>query len=341
MPTRFLSDAELAQLSGFPSDIAAEDLVTYFRLEESDRRWLIGEHRGGVNRLGLGLQLCTLRWLGFVPDDLTSVPAAAVGRLADQLGVDPGVLGDYGGWKDRTRTEHLREVLDQLGWRTAGPGEVKALEDFLVNRALEHDSPSLLVRLACEHLRSERVVRPGVERLQCWVASARERAQVATAARLAPLLNAQRQAELDRLLSVDAALGMSRLAWLRRGATSATGVDLQRNRNARLAGSGRSERVLGAGSRTSLTCLPVRSQPKWQRERGCAVSLSGPSRKWLRVFGSAVRSGIGPGGDVAEVEPTDAVEGRFGGAGEAAVGQDRVLVAVAAGEVGGEAPLVG
>ncbi len=71
MPTRFLSDAELAQLSGFPTEIAAEDLVTYFRLEESDRRWLIGEHRGAANRLGLGLQLCILAWLGFVPDDLT------------------------------------------------------------------------------------------------------------------------------------------------------------------------------------------------------------------------------------------------------------------------------
>ncbi len=69
--------------------------------------------------------------------------------------------------------------------------------------------------------------------------------------------------------------------------------------------------------------------------------LSGPPRKSLRVFGSAVWSGVGPGGDVAEIETADAVEGCFGGAGGGPVGQDRVLVAVPAGEVGGEAPLLG
>ncbi|MGH9068853.1 MAG: DUF4158 domain-containing protein, partial [Acidimicrobiales bacterium] len=111
MPTRFLSDAELAQLSGFPAEIGAEDLVTYFTMAEDDRRWLVDEHRGAANRLGVGLQFCTLAWLGFVPDDLTTSPPAAVSRLAAQLDVDPAGLGDYGGWQDRTRRDHLRQVL--------------------------------------------------------------------------------------------------------------------------------------------------------------------------------------------------------------------------------------
>jgi Domain of unknown function (DUF4158) len=222
MPTRFLTDAELAQLSGYPAGIAAEDVVTYFSLSPEDRRWIVTRHRGPANRLGLAVQLCSLPWLGFVPDDLTAAPPAAVRRLAGQLGVGPGVLAGYGGWQERTRTEHLREVLGRLGWRTAGPADVKGLKDFLAERALEHDSPTLLVRLACEHLRSAKIVRPGVDRLQRWVAAARERAQVTTALRLAPLLGAGRQDELDRLLAPDPDLGISRLAWLRRGATSAT-----------------------------------------------------------------------------------------------------------------------
>ena len=223
MPTRFLTDGELAQLSGFPAGIAGEDLVTYFSLEPSDRRWVVAGHRGQASRLGLALQLCALPWLGFVPDDLTAAPPAAVGRLAGQLGLDPAVLADYGGWQERTRTEHLREVLARLGWRAAGPGDIKALEDFLADRALEHDSPSLLVRLACEHLRAARVVRPGVDRLQRWVATARQRAWAATALRLGPVFAPERRrAELDGLLVTDPDLGMSRLAWLRRGATSAT-----------------------------------------------------------------------------------------------------------------------
>jgi len=222
MPTRLLTDAELAQLTGYPSSVAAEDLTTFFRLEGRDRHWLLEEHRGAGNQLGLALQLCTLPWLGFVPDDLSSAPAAAVRRLADQLGTDPAALAGYGGWKDRTRTEHLREVLTRLAWSTARPGAWKVLDDFLLARALEHDSPTLLLQLAGEHLRAERVVRPAVGELLRHVAAARTQAGVETARRLAPLLSADRGAELDRLLAIDPDLGVSRLVWLRRGATSAT-----------------------------------------------------------------------------------------------------------------------
>lgn len=222
MPTRLLTDVELAQLAGYPSAIAAEDLTTFFRLDSQERRWVIEDHRGPGNQLGLALQLCTLPWLGFVPDELSAAPAAAVGRLADQLAVDPAALTGYGGWKDRTRTEHLREVLARLGWSTVRAGAVKVLDDFPLARALEHDSPTLLLQLAGEHLRAERVVRPALGELLRRVAAARTQAGVETARRLAPLLAPDRGEELDRLLDVDPDLGVSRLVWLRRGATSAT-----------------------------------------------------------------------------------------------------------------------
>ncbi len=221
-PTRLLTDAELSQLAGYPDEIASEDLATFFRLDGEDRRWVVEDHRGPSNQLGLALQLCTLPWLGFVPDELTAAPAAAVSRLADQLAVNPGALAGYGGWKNRTRTEHLRQVLARLGWATARPGALKVLDDFLLARALEHDSPALLTQLAGEHLRAERVVRPAPGELLRRVTTARARAGAETAHRLAPLLAADRSAELDRLLAVDPDVGVSRLVWLRRGATSAT-----------------------------------------------------------------------------------------------------------------------
>ncbi|MGW2155766.1 hypothetical protein [Nonomuraea sp. NPDC001699] len=33
------------------------------------------------------VQLCSLPWLGSVPDDVASAPAAAVARVAERLGV--------------------------------------------------------------------------------------------------------------------------------------------------------------------------------------------------------------------------------------------------------------
>ena len=220
MPSRFLSDAELAQLSGFPAEIAAEDLVTYFTLAADDQRWLADEHRGAANQLGLGLQLCTLPWLGFVPDDLATAPPAALHRVADQLGVDAGVMVNYGGWQDRTRRDHLRQILTRLGWRGAGTGELKRLDDFLLARAVEHDSPTLLLRMATEHLRAERVVRPAVDPLVRRVATAREQAWTETHTRLSATLTDRRTSELDHLVEVDPVLGLTRLVWLRRGATA-------------------------------------------------------------------------------------------------------------------------
>ena len=73
MPVRFLSDAELARLSSWPDEIAEHDLVTFFTLTSDDAAWLSGNVRV-ENRLGAGVQLCTLLWLGWIPDDLTGCP---------------------------------------------------------------------------------------------------------------------------------------------------------------------------------------------------------------------------------------------------------------------------
>jgi hypothetical protein len=59
--------------------------------------------RGQSERLGLAVHLCTLPWLGFVPDDVRSAPPVAVARLAARLGVNPGVLAGYGE-RDKTPT---------------------------------------------------------------------------------------------------------------------------------------------------------------------------------------------------------------------------------------------
>ena len=90
-----------------------------------------------------------------------SAPAVAVARLSERLGIPVGELRGYGSRK-QTRTGHLHEVVAYLGWRTVDGPCWKDLEEFLFARAMEHDSPKLLFRQACEYLSSSRVVRPGV-----------------------------------------------------------------------------------------------------------------------------------------------------------------------------------
>jgi hypothetical protein len=56
MPIRYLSDPELARLSSWPDEIAAEDAVTYFTLSTDDLSWRAGSNRQ-ENRLGVAVQL--------------------------------------------------------------------------------------------------------------------------------------------------------------------------------------------------------------------------------------------------------------------------------------------
>ena len=161
MTIRVFSDEDLERLRSFPQ-INREELIRFFTLTPADVEFIDpGRGRGPSDRLGMAVQLCTLPWLGFVPDDVTSAPAVAVARLSERLQVPVGELRAYGE-RDQTRTDHLRSAARYLGWRQASVLELDELDEFLLARALEHDSPTLLFRLACEHLISARVIRPGV-----------------------------------------------------------------------------------------------------------------------------------------------------------------------------------
>ena len=116
MATRHLfSERELTALRGFGEPLR-QDLIRFYTLSSSDLDFVAGR-RGEANRLGAAVQLCTLRWLGFVPDDVASAPTVVVERLAGQVGVPPDAIVDYG-LRSQTRTEHLVEVL--ACWPTRG-----------------------------------------------------------------------------------------------------------------------------------------------------------------------------------------------------------------------------
>jgi len=80
---------------------------------------------------------------------------------------------------------------------------MKELEQFLLDRAMEHDSPTLLFNLAAEYLISAKVIRPGVVTLMEMVGVARAGAGELTFAQVAHLLTGQVRSDLDRLLRHD------------------------------------------------------------------------------------------------------------------------------------------
>ncbi|MGH3784934.1 MAG: DUF4158 domain-containing protein [Pseudonocardiaceae bacterium] len=99
---------------------------------------------------------------------------------------------------------------------------MKDLEQFLLDRAMEHDSPTLLFTLASEYLISAKTIRPGVMTLAKMVASARTGARALTWELVQHLITGQVREDLDELLRVDAGLGMTRLMWLSTPAVDAS-----------------------------------------------------------------------------------------------------------------------
>jgi Domain of unknown function (DUF4158) len=113
------SEPEGRRLERFPDRIAVEDLRECFALSDRDPE-LVFAQRGPENRLGLALTLCAIRFLGFVPDDLASVPEEALCFVAAQVDAAAQELLQYGA-RAQTRRTHLTVALSHLGWRRVEP----------------------------------------------------------------------------------------------------------------------------------------------------------------------------------------------------------------------------
>lgn len=220
MPVRLFSDSERDSLNRFPPQISPADLTAYYTLTRADLSH-IRELRGATNQLGFALQLCTLRYLGFCPDAVADAPSVIADYVAQQLKTEVGVLDDYGK-RDQTRTEHLKRAQLLRGLKDVADADYTALLDWLTQRALEHDQPSVLFELLVTKLRHDKFVRPGVTPLERLVFAARDKAHAHTYAQLDTLLIPSVQTFLDRLLDFNADLKRTRLEWLRQPTLSNT-----------------------------------------------------------------------------------------------------------------------
>jgi hypothetical protein len=193
--------AERRRLERFPDRIDVEDLRACFALSDRDRE-LIYDQRGVDNRLGLAVTVCAVRFLGFVPVELASIPEEALAFVAGQVDTVPHELLAYGTLA-QTRSDHLALVLEHLRWRRASNADRDRLARWLGERAVEHDPPAALIALAGEHLRARQILRPSLDTLLRMVRSARVQAHRRIDALLADQLSPARRVQLDALLDTE------------------------------------------------------------------------------------------------------------------------------------------
>lgn len=219
MISPFLTTAERQKYEQVPPEISSYDLLSYFQFSEQDRE-LISIQRRPANRLGFALQLALVRYMGFIPQQwISQIPTAAVKYVGDQLGLESGALDHYG-LREATRSSHLKSIMQYLNWRRWQPLDIPKLEQWLLDRALEHDRERLLLDMACQKLKQEKILRPAIMTLERIVVGVVLSTDAETYRRLAPLLTQEVKDQLDSLLIVNSDTRTSNRRWLAQPATS-------------------------------------------------------------------------------------------------------------------------
>jgi TnpA family transposase len=175
MPVSFLSETERERFNSFPADLSTNDLFTFFTLSDTDLLQ-IPKTASAANRLGFALRLLLLSFPGFQMQELSELPPSVVNYVAEQINVHPEDIDSYGE-RDATQTAHRQAVENCLGFRHPTSDDFERFDNWLLERALEHDRPMGLWQLVCERFLAEKLVRPGLSQIERMVASARNAAE--------------------------------------------------------------------------------------------------------------------------------------------------------------------
>ncbi|TMR93937.1 Tn3 family transposase [Nonomuraea basaltis] len=233
MPVEFLTDEQAEAYGTFTEVPTRPELERFFFLDDDDRD-LIALRRTDAHRLGMAVQICTVRYIGrFLGDDPLAVPWEVVEYLAGQLGIaDASCVKRY---PERRRTpyEHAEEIQERFKYRDFTDRRWgREFRGFLYGRAWTHaEGPVALFNHAVTWLRRNRVLLPGVSVLARQVSEARtaaERRLYEAVARAAHRADPALAPALAQLLVVPEGRRVSELERLRTPPVKSTGTAMVR-----------------------------------------------------------------------------------------------------------------
>ena len=144
---RVLNEGQRLLFTTIPQELTAQELADQFTLTKDDIRF-IERFRGETNRLGVALQLCTLRYPGRSLLMMTSIPLQLVEYIAKQLSVSPQAYATYGQPRRKTAYDHLEAIRDRYGYRVYEAADDAVLTGYLRPMALDKVAEAAIAR--CE-----------------------------------------------------------------------------------------------------------------------------------------------------------------------------------------------
>lgn len=233
MPVEFLTDEQAEAYGTFTEVPTRPELERFFFLDDDDRD-LTALRRTDAHRLGMTVQICTVRYIGrFLADDPLAVPWEVVEYLAGQLGIEDTSCVKRYPERRRTPYEHAEEIQERFRYRDFTDRRWgREFRGFLYGRAWTHaEGPVALFNHAVTWLRKNRVLLPGVSVLARQVSEARtaaERRLYEAVARAAHRADPALAPALAELLVVPEGKRVSELERLRTPPVKSTGTAMVR-----------------------------------------------------------------------------------------------------------------
>ena len=129
MARYFLNEFQRQKLESYPEFLLKEDMHKFFTLTIRDKEF-IKDCRGDANKIGNAIQICTIKFIGFVPLNFFEISKNFVKYVAKQLNLDWNDFYNYA-QREQTRTEHLNKILIHLNFKHYDVEYEKKLQAWL------------------------------------------------------------------------------------------------------------------------------------------------------------------------------------------------------------------
>jgi hypothetical protein len=183
-----------------------------------DQELVVGR-RGAANRLGFAVQLALLRHPGTGLVQMGEPVNALVTWLAARLDIPAATFTEYAS-RPQTMTDHARILAAALGLRPPSAADLPFMIEAAAQSAWSTDRGQPIAAGVVAALRAEKIILPAPAVIERAAIAGRARARKRATDALLAGVSAVQVAKLDRLLTVDPAIGATPLAWLRNAPTS-------------------------------------------------------------------------------------------------------------------------
>ena len=174
MPSRIpMTERHRAALLALPD--SETTVVLHHGLDTEDLS-AIGTARTPATQLGYALQLCCLRYPGRHLRAGELLPAIMLDHIADQVGVDAGVIADFAR-RMPTRYDQLAAIKVRFGFTDLSRPARMTMMAWLATEAMCIVDGRILLDRLLNELRRRRIVIPGISVVERMAAEAMLRAE--------------------------------------------------------------------------------------------------------------------------------------------------------------------